>query len=165
MKRSTAVKKTLPAASVSKKLDLYEDEIEDRRETMTFKELRKAIPETIGVARLDGEYRINFHHGHEPTAYYTSDIQDALNTARLMDEQCRGGKNVVRPKPAAPKYPEAVADLTGHDGNAFMIMGTVSNALRSAHVSQDEIYAFVDEARRGDYDHLLQTAMSWVSVQ
>ena len=67
-------------------------------------------------------------------------------------------------KTTAPKYPNIDVSLVGRDGNAFMILGLVGNALRAAHVSQDEINEFYTEARMGDYDHLLQTVMSWVTV-
>lgn len=63
-----------------------------------------------------------------------------------------------------PKYPLTEVQLVGRDGNAFAIMGAVGNALRAAKVSQDEINDFYTEARRGDYDHLLRTVMSWVNV-
>lgn len=65
---------------------------------------------------------------------------------------------------SAPKYPGVDVALTGSDGNAFAIMGAVGNALRAAKVSQDEINEFYTEAHRGDYNHLLQTVMSWVAV-
>jgi hypothetical protein len=63
-----------------------------------------------------------------------------------------------------PKYPQAEVSLVGRDGNAFAILGAVGNALRRAGADQDEINSFYTEARRGDYNHLLQTVMSWVSV-
>jgi hypothetical protein len=64
----------------------------------------------------------------------------------------------------APKHPEIVVALVGQDGNAFAILGTVGNAMRAGKCTQDEINEFYTEARRGDYDHLLQTVMSWVTV-
>jgi hypothetical protein len=64
----------------------------------------------------------------------------------------------------APKYPDIHVQLSGEDGNAFAIMGRVGNALRAAKVSQDEINEFYTEARMSDYNHLLQTVMSWVTV-
>jgi hypothetical protein len=36
------------------------------------------------LTRRDGEYRINLVGGSEATAYYTSDLEDAVNTARAM---------------------------------------------------------------------------------
>jgi hypothetical protein len=40
----------------------------------------------------------------------------------------------------------------------------VSNALKKAGVSQDEINAYLDESMSGDYDNLLATAVKWVAV-
>jgi len=34
-----------------------------------------------------GEYRVNFRNGREGTAYYTGDLQDALDTGRAMIAQ------------------------------------------------------------------------------
>lgn len=62
------------------------------------------------------------------------------------------------------KYPEIEVELIGQDGNAFYILGAVSKALRRAGVSSEEIAQFNEEATSGDYDHLLQTAVKWVSV-
>ena len=64
-----------------------------------------------------------------------------------------------------PKYPEIVVQLSGQDGNAFMILGLVGKALRQAGVSQEERSQFQKEAISGDYDHLLQTCMNWVTVE
>lgn len=62
------------------------------------------------------------------------------------------------------RYPEVEVPLVGQDGNAFMIIGSVTRALRKAGVSQEEITEFTDEAMSGDYDHLLQTVTRWVAV-
>lgn len=62
------------------------------------------------------------------------------------------------------KYPEIEVQLTGQDGNAFMILGLVQKALRRAGVPKEEQEAFIAEATSGDYSHLLQTAMNWVKV-
>lgn len=62
-----------------------------------------------------------------------------------------------------PKYDVAV-ELSGHDGNAFAILGRTQKALRRAGVSQEEIERYEEEATSGDYDHLLQTTMRWVKV-
>ena len=66
--------------------------------------------------------------------------------------------------PAKPKHWYVEVSLVGRDGNAFAILGAVGNALRAAGVSQDQINDFYNEARQGDYDHLLRTVMSWVTV-
>ena len=63
------------------------------------------------------------------------------------------------------KYPEITVQLTGEDGNAFAIMGTVTKALRRAKVSADEIAEYRAQSMSGDYDNLLQVAMAWVVVE
>jgi hypothetical protein len=62
------------------------------------------------------------------------------------------------------KYPEITVQLTGEDGNAFFILGRVQKALKQNGVFAEEIKSFMSEATNGDYDHLLQTVMAWVSV-
>jgi len=63
-----------------------------------------------------------------------------------------------------PKHPEVKVNLVGQDGNAFSIIGRVTKALRNAGVSPEDQKQFQSEATSGDYDHLLQTVMSWVTV-
>jgi hypothetical protein len=62
------------------------------------------------------------------------------------------------------KYPEIEVQILGRDGNAFAIMTNISNALRKAGVSKDEISQYTKESMSGDYENLLRTAMRWVSV-
>lgn len=62
------------------------------------------------------------------------------------------------------KYPNVKVRLSGTDGNAFVIMGAVSKALRQANVSQEEIRQFQADATAGDYAALLRTCMNWVEV-
>jgi hypothetical protein len=63
-----------------------------------------------------------------------------------------------------PKYPDITVQLTGTDGNAYAVLGKVSQALRQAGVSPAERDAFMAEATQGSYDHLLQVVMQWVEV-
>ena len=49
--------------------------------------------------------------------------------------------------------------LVGIDGNAFMVMGAFSRNARQQGWTKDEIQAVLDEAKSGDYDHLLATIM------
>jgi len=54
---------------------------------MTFKEAQGLVRPLGMVLRTDrewGEYRVNFKGGREATAYYTPDLEDAVNTARAM---------------------------------------------------------------------------------
>ena len=63
-----------------------------------------------------------------------------------------------------PQYPNVKVQLSGQDGNAFVIIGRISGALRRADVPQDRVKEFQTEAMSGDYNHVLQTAMRWVNV-
>jgi hypothetical protein len=62
------------------------------------------------------------------------------------------------------KY-DVTVRLSGKDGNAFAIMGEVSKALRKAGASTDDISEYQKQSMSGDYDNLLQTAMTWVNVR
>lgn len=50
-------------------------------------------------------------------------------------------------------------NLIGIDGNAFAVMGAFSRRARAEGWSKEEIDAVLDEAKSGDYDHLLATIM------
>ena len=63
------------------------------------------------------------------------------------------------------KYPQVKFSLSKSDGNAFMIIGGVRNAMRRAGIPREEIEAFSKEAMSGDYDHLLQTVMKTVETE
>jgi hypothetical protein len=63
------------------------------------------------------------------------------------------------------KYPKIKVKLVGTDGNAFALMGKVSQALRKAGVSKEERDLFIKEATSGDYNNLLTTCCEWVDVR
>lgn len=60
---------------------------------------------------------------------------------------------------------DVTVELTGHDGNAFAILGRVQAALRNAGATDDAIRDFREEAMSGDYDNLLRTCMKYVNVE
>lgn len=62
------------------------------------------------------------------------------------------------------KYPNIHVQLSGRDGNAFLILGTVIRALKKHGVPREEVVKFEQEATNGNYDNLLQTCMKWVEV-
>ena len=62
------------------------------------------------------------------------------------------------------KFPDVEVQLTGVDGNAFAILGAVQRSLKKAGVDAEESKEFFDEAKSGDYGHLLSTVMRWVKV-
>ncbi len=55
-------------------------------------------------------------------------------------------------------------ELVGQDGNAFAIMGAVTNALRQNGFTADDVDEYRTEAMSGDYDNLLRVTMDWVEV-
>lgn len=62
------------------------------------------------------------------------------------------------------KHPDIHVQLSGNDGNAFMVLGLCQRAAKRAGLSEKEISAFMTEAQGGDYNHLLNTAMTWFNI-
>jgi hypothetical protein len=62
------------------------------------------------------------------------------------------------------RFPDIEVTLVGADGNAFAILGRVQEAMRRGGIDKEQRDAFMNEATRGNYDHLLQTVMRWVTV-
>jgi len=48
-------------------------------------------------------------------------------------------------------------NLEGLDGNAFFLMGAFQKQARKEDWKKEEIKEVLDECRKGDYNHLLQT--------
>ena len=64
-----------------------------------------------------------------------------------------------------PTFPTITVKLTGTDGNAFMVIGRVTRALRDAgHVTAANTFA-KDAMTCESYDELLQFAMKTVDVE
>lgn len=55
--------------------------------------------------------------------------------------------------------------LTGEDGNAFSILGSVKRAMLAAEAPLFEVNQFIEEATSGDYNHLLATVAKWVNIE
>lgn len=53
--------------------------------------------------------------------------------------------------------PEIVIDLTGPDGNAFVLMGYATNFAKQIGYSQEAISELLQDMRSGDYEHLVKT--------
>ena len=58
-----------------------------------------------------------------------------------------------------------VARLIGLDGNAFVILAALKEAALKAGWPREKIDLVLDEARSGDYDHLLRTALKYFEVE
>lgn len=57
-----------------------------RTSASSFSEARTLVRWLWGMSLScrDGEYRLNYPNGEEATAYYTNDLQDAIDTAEAM---------------------------------------------------------------------------------
>jgi hypothetical protein len=64
-----------------------------------------------------------------------------------------------------PRHPEITVQLTGENGNAFVLLGLVQRALRRAGVPAEEVKRFIEEATAGDYNALLRVCCEWVEVR
>lgn len=54
--------------------------------------------------------------------------------------------------------------LTGEDGNAFVIIGRCNRAAKQAGWPDAAVGAFAAETMSGDYDNVLRTAMKYFDV-
>lgn len=60
------------------------------------------------------------------------------------------------------KKPEI--ELVGVEGNAFSVIGLAVDALKEEGNDAEVIDAYKSEAMSGDYNHLLQTTMTYCEV-
>jgi hypothetical protein len=58
-----------------------------------------------------------------------------------------------------------VVRLVGSDGSAFAVLAACRKAAKKAGWSVVELLKFQEEAKSGDYDHLLQTACKYFEVE
>jgi len=61
-----------------------------------------------------------------------------------------------------PKYDVTVVP---HDGNAFAVMGAVTNVMKRHGATPDEVKAYQTAAMSGDYDNLLRVSMEMVRLE
>ena len=54
--------------------------------------------------------------------------------------------------------------LTGQDGNAFAVMGTVKKALKKAGYPKEEVDKYLEESMSGDYNNLLVVAHKYANI-
>ena len=53
--------------------------------------------------------------------------------------------------------------LDGPDGNAFSIMGRVSEAIKKAGGTQKDTEQYTNEATASDYENLKQVSLNWLN--
>ena len=63
------------------------------------------------------------------------------------------------PTQRGPDRPEIHVNIAGAGGNAFAILGAIAKATRKGGVGQQDIDAFLGEAKSGDFNSLPKTAM------
>lgn len=79
----------------------------------------------------------------------------------------------VAPPRNRVRFPDVLVQLSGQDGNGFFIVSHVRMELErwlrecgNTRAEASEVgLEFFEEATSGDYDHLLQTVMKWVTVE
>jgi len=63
-----------------------------------------------------------------------------------------------------PSYKHVVVNMRGVNGNTFVIIGTVKQALKKAGASPLDLFIFVGECIAHDYEHALATVAKWVTI-
>jgi len=64
----------------------------------------------------------------------------------------------------APKK-KPVVKLIGENGNAYLILGKVKQALKKEGADQEYIDKFLNEAKSGNYDNLLCVCMEYADIR
>jgi hypothetical protein len=63
------------------------------------------------------------------------------------------------------KFPKVKVKLSGTDGNAFAIIGKVSEALRTkGKATPEQVTEFRKQAMSGDYSNVIRTCGDWVRI-
>jgi L-ribulose-5-phosphate 3-epimerase UlaE len=73
------------------------------------KSIARHLGLTLRMVRF-GEYRVNFRDGNETTAYYTDNLEDAVNTA-VETARTRDVVQAVDETVATERVPGRIADL------------------------------------------------------
>ena len=62
------------------------------------------------------------------------------------------------------RYPNIKVQLTSRDGNAFLILARVRDAMKKAGLSEEVREVYSRAATSGDYGRLLSVTAAWVTV-
>ena len=124
------------------------------------------IDEARAIGRLPAGRRLSIWQRSWKTVRFenyqdnavTSPPEPEENMTRKIDELSNREQNT------AVRFPKVVVSLLGQDGSAFAILGKVRPALKRAGIDDETLAEFQDEATSGDYDHLLASVLSWVTV-
>jgi hypothetical protein len=58
--------------------------------------------------------------------------------------------------------PNKEYSLVGLNGNVFVIMAYVRNAMKDCKFSKDDINLYISDATSGDYNHALAVSQDWI---
>lgn len=125
-----------------------------REEILVLKDVNDKI--RIGIPRNNGFYELSPAY---PTRTVAMEAFGKFLSRRIWPEWNEETSSLsfdeIKPK----------VELTGHDGNAFNILGRCARAARQAGWSPEKAKVVFDEMRAGDYNHLLQIAMKHFDVE
>jgi hypothetical protein len=77
----------------------------------------------------------------------------------MTEPRCKACEAKMR----GPKITPTVK-LSGENGNAFNVMGLVSEALREHGADKEYITKYFQESTAGNYDNLLRVAMKFANI-
>lgn len=63
------------------------------------------------------------------------------------------------------RHEKPKVNLTGSDGNAFVVLAKCSKAAMRAGWTSEKLDKVIAEMKAGDYDHLLRVAMTHFEVE
>lgn len=111
--------------------------------------------------------RYNFNNGHcRRCDEFVAKGNGVWHEGWVYCLDCHTLSETPRWHPAMqPRYPYITVQLTGADGNGFNILALCHQAMLKAGFGKQDRDVFTKEATSGDYDHLIQTAMRWFTVQ
>ena len=64
-----------------------------------------------------------------------------------------------------PMFESVEIDISGPDGNAYVIMGIVASCLKQFGMTAFEVNNVLHDMMSGDYEHLLEVASKYVKIK
>lgn len=105
---------------------------------LTFAQARAMLAPNIIIKRVEGEYRVNFRGGAEGTAYYTSDLGDAVSTGMHMIRSRYGLASRMRTR----RYGDAMSRMH------FQAVAENIAAIKTRSVREREIERWIPMLKR-----------------
>lgn len=64
-----------------------------------------------------------------------------------------------------PKFASIELDISGPDGNAYVIIGVVKTVLEQAGYSEIKIKKVIENMTSSNYEHLLEVASNYITIK